>query len=96
MKQNEKVRQENLLMFTGAALMCAGPAFWFAMQWVLSQWLPEISARTAGLVSYFDMGGMLLLVLTGAALATAGWSLSAWHAWREVKSSGVVHEEVSQ
>lgn len=87
MKQSEKIRQENLLMFTGAALMGAGLAFWFVMQWVLNQLSPDlISARIAGILSYLDMGGMLLLVLTGAALAAAGWALSVWHAWRGLKA----------
>lgn len=80
---SEKVRQENLLMFCGLAFMAAGPAFWFLMNSAINARLVTLSPDMAGLMSVIDVAGALLFSVSGAALALAGWGLSAWHAWQK-------------
>ena len=86
-KLSEMVRQENLLMFCGLAFMAAGPAFWFLMNTAISERLVLLKPDMAGLMSVIDVAVALLFAVSGAALALAGWGLSAWHAWLKVKSS---------
>lgn len=86
-KLSEEVKTENLLMFCGLALMAAGPVFWFLMNSALNARLVTLSAEQTGLVDVFDVAIALILAVTGGALALAGWGLSAWHAWQDVKTT---------
>lgn len=88
-KLSEKEKQENLLMFCGVAFMAAGPAFWFLMNSAINARMVILNPDMAGLMEVINVAVALLFALSGAALALAGWGLSAWHAWREVKSSEV-------
>lgn len=85
---SEKVKQENLLMFCGVAFMAAGPAFWFLMNSAINARLVTLSPDMAGLMAVINVAVALLLTVSGAALALAGWGLSAWHAWRVVRQPG--------
>lgn len=87
-KLSEKVRQENLLMFCGVAFMAAGPAFWFLMNSAINARLVLISPEIAGLMAVVNVAVALLFTVSGAALALAGWGLSAWYAWRAVRQPG--------
>lgn len=87
-KLSEKEKQENLLMFCGVAFMAAGPAFWFLMGSAINARLVLISPEMAGLMAVINVAVALLFTVSGAALALAGWGLSAWHAWRAVRQSG--------
>ncbi|KML22951.1 hypothetical protein VL10_14755 [Leclercia adecarboxylata] len=84
-KVSDKVKQENLLMFTGITLMAAGPVLWFLMQTLLEVEQRKLSLNAYNLLGFFDMGLALFLAVTGGALALAGWGLAAWHAWQDVK-----------
>jgi len=86
-KLSEKVRQENLLMFCGMAFMAAGPAFWFLMNRAIDARLVTLPPDMAALMALINVAFTLLLAVSGTALALAGWGLSAWHAWREVKAA---------
>lgn len=87
-KLSEKVKQENMLMFCGMAFMAAGPAFWFLMNSAINARVVLISPDMAGLMAVVNVAVALLFTVSGAALALAGWGLSAWHAWRAVRQPG--------
>ena len=91
-KLSEKVRTENLLMFIGMALMCTGPAFWYLMEEMLTRRTATLGPGTAATLDACIIGAALLMSLTGMAVALAGWSLSAWHAWQAVKIAGSTGE----
>lgn len=82
-KVGEKEKQENLLMFCGMAFMAAGPAFWFLMNSTINARLVTLPPDIAGLMEVVNVAVALLFAVSGAALALAGWGLSAWHAWRK-------------
>lgn len=86
---SEKVKQENLLMFCGMAFMAAGPAFWFLMNSAINARLIMVPPDMAGLMEMINVAVALLISVSGAALALAGWVLSAWHAWRENRGPDV-------
>ncbi|KGT87945.1 hypothetical protein NG99_22475 [Erwinia typographi] len=89
-KKSEKVspkeKQENLLLFCGGAFMTAGPVFWFLMNSAVSARVLTLSRDMASLMDIVNVIVALLFSVSGAALALAGWGISAWHAWRELKS----------
>ncbi|HEC2564906.1 hypothetical protein RZQ20_25595 [Raoultella ornithinolytica] len=85
--QETQVKQENLLLFCGMAFMAAGPAFWFLMNSAINTRLVTLNPDLAGLTEVINVAVALLFAVSGAALALAGWGLSAWYTWREVKSS---------
>ncbi|MGX9838929.1 hypothetical protein ACH32B_23550 [Enterobacter dykesii] len=87
---SEKVRQENLLMFCGMAFMAAGPVFWYLAGLALDARALNLGPGTTGILDWIIIAISLLLSLCGAALCLAGWSLSAWHAWRAVSQTGGV------
>lgn len=86
-KLSRKVRQENMLMFCGAAFMAAGLAFWFLMNQAIDARLVTLPPDMADLMALINVAVTLLLAVSGAALALAGWGLSAWHAWRAMKAA---------
>jgi hypothetical protein len=88
-KLSEKEKQENLLMFCGVAFMTAGPAFWFLMNSAINARLVTLSSDMSGLTEVINVAVTLLFTVSGAALALAGWGLSAWHAWRKIRGADV-------
>ncbi|HCB2859836.1 hypothetical protein [Klebsiella aerogenes] len=86
-KLSNKVRTENLLLFTGMALMAAGPVFWYLMGMVMHVNRDAIGSEAVVFCNLTITGVALLLTLSGAAVSLSGFALSAWHTWMEVRPS---------